>query len=125
MCAMAQSTTEHQGSTELPRTPCMRTSENAQKAKFALFYRPAPIGPGCHVRHLWTRTQDCPPVETLVSSVGQRAHARGIRASGRPDRVVTAREADVFDHLGLPPIGWQLFHTWQISERFNSLPIVP
>src|SRR5215212_7399375 len=29
MCAMAQNTTEHQGSAELRRTPCMRTSQNA------------------------------------------------------------------------------------------------
>ena len=37
MCAMAQNTSEHQESAELRRTPCVRTSENAQNANFAEF----------------------------------------------------------------------------------------
>jgi hypothetical protein len=41
MCAVAQSTSEHQGSAELPRIPKRRSSRRRES-----LHSPTPIGPG-------------------------------------------------------------------------------
>src|SRR5215213_1861022 len=37
MCARVRNTSEHQGSTELRRTPCMRTSQNAYSTHYGAY----------------------------------------------------------------------------------------